>query len=398
MTTSGLLHSPSQPTKKITILGSTGSIGKSTLHVVQQHPSTFQIIGLAAYQNYRVLAQQARQFNAQSVVIIDSSYEQLLREELSNTSIIVRSGHQALQELASEKVDYVIAAMVGIAGLSPIATALQASQTVAIANKEPLVCAGDLLMALAKNHNATILPIDSEHNALFQIIGYKPTIDITKLTLTASGGPFWHKAESDFQHITPAMACKHPTWNMGAKISVDSATLMNKGLELIEAKSLFNILPHQLNAVIHPQSIIHALVHYHDGSVIAQLSHPDMCLPIAYAMNWPDSRLKLEHQPLDLTKIANLTFEAINEKKFPAFSLACHAMNQGQSAPIILNVANEIAVEAFLNNKLRFDQIPQLVDHALQHIPLHPIPTLEDVWHAHDQTHYWVTQQLNHFC
>lgn len=351
--------------KSVTLLGATGSIGDSALDLVRQHPDRFRIQCLTAHRNATKLAALAREFNADHVVISDKNCYAELKEALSGTSISISAGEQAIEDCAGDDSDLVIAAIVGAAGLGPVMRAVEAGKTIALANKESLVCAGDLVTSAVQTYGAKLLPVDSEHNAIYQVFDFDRPDTIDSLTLTASGGPFLDRALDTFDHITPQQAVAHPNWSMGAKISVDSATMMNKGLELIEAYHLFPIKKDQLDVIIHPQSVIHSMVTYKDGSVLAQLGSPDMRIPLSYCMDYP-YRLTTQAKKLDLAAISQLTFRKADTNRFPCLKLAIEALKEGGAAPAILNAANECAVAAFLAGKITFTQISTIVDGVMQ--------------------------------
>ena len=350
--------------KTISVLGSTGSIGRSTLDVLAQVRATeqfsFEVDVLTANRDVVLLAEQARAIGARHAVIGEEGLLPELRDRLRGTGIEAAGGRNAIIEAAGRPVGWTMAAIVGTAGLAPTLAAVRNGGTVALANKECLVSAGDLFMDEVEVHGARLLPVDSEHNAIFQVFDFERSASIERIQLTASGGPFrtWEQAAIDA--ATPIQACKHPTWNMGAKISVDSASLMNKGLELIEAHYLFGTPPDRLEVLIHPQSIIHSLVSYSDGSVLAHMGSPDMRVPIAHALSWPD-RLTTNSARLNLGAIGKLTFEAVDADRFPCLGLAEGALAQGGAAPSVLNAANEVAVEAFLQGRLAFGRIASVV-------------------------------------
>ena len=350
--------------RKIAILGATGSIGKSTLDLVERNPERFEVTAVTAATNVEALAESARRTGAGLAVVADESRLAELRGLLAGTNCRAAAGENALVEAATGDAELVIAAIVGCAGLRPVMAAVEAGRTVALANKEALVTAGALMTDAASRHGATLLPVDSEHNAIFQCLAGSRSEDVSKIILTASGGPFRTASVETMRDATPAQAVAHPNWSMGAKISVDSATLMNKGLELIEAHYLFGLPSDRLDVVIHPQSVIHSMVEFVDGSVLAQLGNPDMRIPIAYALAWPE-RMPTPARRLDLTAIARLDFEAPDHERFPALRLAREAMRTGGAAPIVLNAANEIAVASFLAGDLRFRDIAGLVADAL---------------------------------
>ena len=365
--------------KRIVILGSTGSIGASTLDVVSRFPDRFQIVGLAAGSNDQILEDQIRTFQPKVVALSCPDAAKRLRARVGNVHVEVLDGEPGLCEVAKfPQCDLVISAIVGGAGLKPTLSAIQAGRQVALANKEPMVMAGQLMQQEAHKHGVTIFPIDSEHSAIFQSMEGHRKVDIRRVVLTASGGPFWDWAGNDLEHVTPAQALKHPNWKMGAKITIDSATLMNKGLEVIEARWLFDLPASQIDVVIHRESIIHSLVEYCDGSVISQLGHPDMRTPISYAMNYPE-RVPLHPPLLDLGKIGKLTFFPPDTEKFPCLQLAYEALAGGAGLPATLNAANEIAVHAFLNNQIAFLDIPKVIQETMTAYCPTPLSTIEDV-------------------
>lgn len=351
--------------KKVSILGATGSIGKSTLDLIERSPGTFEVEALTASVNVEALADAARRTNAKLAVIADENRLSELRDALSGTRCRVAAGSSALVEAATGDADLVMAAIVGCAGLKPTMAALEAGKTVALANKESLVTAGELMTAAAKRYGATLLPVDSEHNAIFQCLAGDCCHDVERIILTASGGPFRMASAEELRVATPTQAVAHPKWSMGAKISVDSATLMNKGLEVIEAHYLFGLPSGRIDVLIHPQSVVHSLVEFLDGSVLAQLGSPDMRIPIAYALAWP-KRMETPARRLDLAEIARLDFEQPDLERFPALRLAREALEQGGSAPAVLNATNEVAVANFLDGRIRFTEIPRLAEQALE--------------------------------
>jgi len=351
-------------TRKIAILGATGSIGKSTLDLVERNRDRFEVTTITASTNVQALADIARRTDAKLAVIADESRLTELQQLLAGTDCRTAAGEDGLIEAATGDADLVIAAIVGCAGLRPVMAAVEAGSTVALANKEALVTAGALMTDAAFASGATILPVDSEHNAIFQCIAGSNRQDIARLVLTASGGPFRTASAETIRLATPAQAVAHPNWSMGAKISVDSATLMNKGLELIEAHYLFGLPSERIDILIHPQSVVHSMVEFVDRSVLAQLGSPDMRIPIAYALAWPQ-RMETPAQSLDLANIARLDFEAPDLERFPALRLARQALEAGGSAPIVLNAANEIAVASFLAEEIRFPDIARVVEEAL---------------------------------
>lgn len=369
----------------LTILGATGSIGLSTLDVAARHPERYVIFALTCHSKIVELAEQCRKFNPRYAVVSDSSkfeeLKQLLSIDCPNTEVL--SGADGLSCVASRaEVDTVMAAIVGAAGLLPTLEAAQAGKRVLLANKEALVMAGPLFMRAVKEGGATLLPIDSEHNAIFQCLpsdyGIENRGGVRKILLTASGGPFRTIALDALSSVTPKQACAHPNWDMGQKISVDSATMMNKGLELIEACWLFGVTPDEVEVVIHPQSVIHSMVEYIDGSVLAQLGNPDMRTPIAHAMAWPE-RIDSGVSSLDIVSAARLDFEAPNLERFPCLALAMRAAEIGGSAPTALNAANEVAVDAFLRGQIGFTQIAEIVSTVLNQAENTELSTLEAV-------------------
>lgn len=367
-----------QACRRVSILGATGSIGTSTLDVLNQHPERFEIVALTAQDNVEKLAQLARAHRPRIVAIGNDAHATTLKAMLAGTGITVLAGAEGLIEAASQPVEVAVAAIVGAAGLAPTLAATQSARQVALANKESMVCAGPLVRASCIKHGTQLLPIDSEHNAIFQVLVTEHRDAVEKITLTASGGPFLQRALDSFTQITPEEAVAHPRWNMGAKISVDSATMMNKGLELIEAHYLFDLMPEQLDVLIHPESIIHSLVHYADGSVLAQLGMPDMRIPISYTLDWPN-RLPITAPRLDLAAIASLHFSHAESARYPALKLARQAMKAGPGAMIALNAANEVAVAAFLDKKIRFPSITNIVERTLAKTDLAPISTLDAI-------------------
>lgn len=352
--------------KSLSILGSTGSIGLSTLDVVRQHPERFNVTGLAEGHDVNLLAEQIREFKPGIVSVRDEKSAGQLRELLGPEQPEIHWGIEGAAIVASaEGSEMVVSAIVGAAGLVPTVSAIKAGKDIALANKETLVVAGQLVSDLVKQHRVTLLPVDSEHSAIFQsLTGHRPE-DIERIILTASGGPFRKTPAEELQHVGPEKALKHPQWSMGAKITIDSATLMNKGLEVIEAHWLFNMPAEKIGVVVHPQSIIHSMVEYIDGCVMAQLGAPDMRAPIAYAIAWPE-RCESGIKKLDLTQIGTLTFEEPDMERFPALRLAFEALEAGRTFPAVLNAANEIAVAAFLDKKISFADIPAIVDRTMQ--------------------------------
>jgi 1-deoxy-D-xylulose-5-phosphate reductoisomerase len=352
-------------TRKIAILGATGSIGKSTLDLVEHNPERFSVSAVTAATNVEALADVVRRTGAKLAVVADESRYTDLAELLVGTNCRAAAGEEALIEAAAGDSELVIAAIVGCAGLRPVMAAVDSGRTVALANKEALVTAGALMIDAAVRSGANILPVDSEHNAILQCLAGSVGNDVSRIILTASGGPFRAASAEAIAAATPAQAVAHPNWVMGAKISVDSATLMNKGLELIEAHYLFRMPSGQLDVVIHPQSVIHSMVEFVDGSVLAQLGSPDMRIPIAYALAWPE-RMATPAKRLDLPAISRLDFEAPDLKRFPALRISRDALEAGGAAPIVLNAANEVAVASFLAGGIRFSDIARTVEEALE--------------------------------
>ncbi len=351
-------------TRKVAILGATGSIGRSTLDLIEAAPDRFEVVALTAASNVEQLAADARRTRARLAVIADKRLTPELRDALAGTGIRAEGGPAALAEAASEEADLVMAAIVGCAGLEPVMAAIEAGRTVALANKEALVTAGALMTDAAERCGATLLPVDSEHNAIFQCLAGQDKERVSRLILTASGGPFRSFPANRMARATPEQAVAHPNWSMGAKISVDSATMMNKGLELIEAHYLFGMPSERIDILVHPQSIVHSIVEYADGSMLAQLGPSDMRVPIAHALAWPE-RMETHVQRLDLIAAARLDFEAPDEVRFPALRLARQALEEGGAAPVVLNAANEVAVQAFLSKSIHFGDIAALVERTL---------------------------------
>ena len=352
--------------KKICILGSTGSIGTQALDVIEQHSDLYEAYVLTAYNNATLLIEQARNFMPEAVVIAKESNYEIVRDALSDLPVKVYTGADALcQVVQDDNVDIVLASMVGFAGLEPTIAAIKAKKAIALANKETLVVAGDLIPRLANEYQVPILPVDSEHSAIFQCI--EPGNRIDKILLTCSGGPFRHFSKEQLQKVTKADALAHPTWNMGAKITIDSATLMNKGFEVIEAKWLFGVTPDKIQVVVHPQSVIHSAVQFEDGAVKAQLGVPDMRLPIQYAFSYP-KRLPLNGERLDLFKMKDLTFEQPDIERFRCLGLAYESLKQGGNMPCIVNAANEVANRAFIDDRIVFEQIASIIEQTMQKV------------------------------
>lgn len=372
--------------RRLTILGSTGSIGASTLDVVARHPDRFRVFALAAHRQWQRLLEQCRRFRPEVAVLVDADAARLLGQAVASEGIPTRvlAGEAALGEVATApEADTVMAAIVGAAGLGPTLAAAKAGKRVLLANKEALVMSGALFMQAVRENGALLLPIDSEHNAVFQSMPQGDgrnlaALGVRRILLTASGGPFRTRPLESLESVTPDEACAHPNWVMGRKISVDSATMMNKGLEVIEAHWLFNAAPEQIEVVIHPQSVIHSMVEYVDGSVLAQLGNPDMRTPIAHALGYPE-RIDSGVEPLDLFRVARLDFEAPDPVRFPCLRLAYEALHAGGTAPAVLNAANEIAVAAFLDGRLPFLRIAPLIEEVLQRVPVQPADCMEGV-------------------
>lgn len=370
----------------VTILGSTGTIGQQTLDVISQHPDRYAVFALSAHQNVDAMLQQCARYKPQYAVMQDTDAAQRLRQRVQSENLKseVLSGIEGLIEVsAHETVNAVMAAIVGAAGLLPALAAANAGKKILLANKETLVMAGQLFMDAVKQGQATLLPIDSEHNAIFQAMpgqAYDDIADVgvNKIILTASGGPFRSYTHAQLAEVTPALALKHPNWVMGAKITVDSSTLMNKGLEVIEAHWLFNARPDQIEVVVHPQSVIHSMVSYVDGSILAQLGNPDMRTPIAYGLGYPQ-RITSGVKPLSLVDIAKLEFEDPDTDRFPCLQLAYDALAAGGTAPAVLNAANEVAVAAFLKDKIHYLDIPRLLHEALQKLPVEKVNSIEQL-------------------
>lgn len=362
--------------KQIALLGSTGSIGKQALEVIQAHPDRFEVYALTANNQVDVLIDQARRTLPDAVVIANETHYLRLKDALSDLPIKVYAGADAIADIVTaEPIDMVLTAMVGYAGLRPTISAIKAGKPIALANKETMVVAGEIINRLAHDNRVPIIPVDSEHSAIFQCLEYHNPIE--KIILTASGGPFRTWSADQLVQATRAQALKHPNWDMGAKITVDSASMMNKGFEVIEAKWLFYLQPNQIEVLVHPQSIIHSMVQFEDGSIKAQMGLPDMKLPILYAFSYPE-RLQTQFPRLDFSEFATLTFEKPDFDRFRNLQLAYHAMNTGGNMPCILNAANEIAVEAFLQDKISFLGMSDLIEKTLRAVSFLPTPDYED--------------------
>lgn len=372
-------------TRTLSVLGATGSIGASTLDLVRRNRDAWRIVALTANCQAAELARLAIEFNAEVAVVADETCLADLRAALSGTGIEAAAGSAALVAAAARGVDMTVAAIVGCAGLVPTMAAIEQGGSIALANKEALVSAGDIMMAAVAHYGATLLPTDSEHNAIFQCLAGNDLAHVRSITLTASGGPFRKWTAEQLQTATPAQAVAHPNWSMGAKISVDSATMMNKGLEFIEAHHLFPVGLDKLGIVVHPQSVIHSMVEYRDGSTLAQLGPSDMRVPIASCLAWPE-RMDTPLEPLNLAKIGSLNFEEPDEVRFPATRLAREAVQQGGAAPAVLNAANEVAVAAFLAGRITFPQITAMSDQLLN-MPMPPAPhSVADVLAIDEET------------
>ena len=362
--------------KQIAILGSTGSIGTQALKVIEEHPDLYEAYALTANNQVELLAEQARKFMPAAVVIANEAKYLQLKEMLADLPIQVYAGADALCEIVEAKpIDVVLASMVGYAGLRPTMNAIRAGKAIALANKETLVVAGELINALAQQYKTPIFPVDSEHSAIFQCL--EPNYALEKVILTASGGPFRKFTMEQLQHVTKVQALKHPNWEMGAKITIDSATMMNKGFEVIEAKWLFGVRPDQIEVVVHPQSIIHSMVQYEDGAVKAQLGMPDMRLPIQYAFSYPQ-RIKASFDRLDFSKMTELTFEQPDTNRFRCLALAYEALNRGGNMACIVNAANEVVVSAFLKDHISFLRMSEVIEQSMAKVSFIQTPTYED--------------------
>jgi 1-deoxy-D-xylulose-5-phosphate reductoisomerase len=364
--------------KRISILGATGSVGTSTLDLIERHADRFEVIALSAAKNVVALAEAAQRTGAKLAVIDDPTLLPELEQRLQGSGCRAATGREGLTEAATGAADMVMAAIVGCAGLEPVMAAIEAGKTVALANKESLVTAGELMIGAAKRSGSTILPVDSEHNAIFQCLAANRPVDVARLILTASGGPFRTLGRDQMASMTPEQAVAHPNWSMGAKISVDSATMMNKGLELIEAHHLFGLPSERIDILVHPQSVIHSMVEYVDGSVLAQLGSPDMRIPIAHALAWPE-RMATPAEKLDLARIGSLSFEAPDQARFPALRVAREALEAGGAAPTVLNAANEEAVAAFLSRRIGFLDIVHTVEEAVARTSAPPPQSIAEV-------------------
>ena len=364
--------------RQIAILGSTGSIGTQALQVIEEHSDLYEVYALTANNNVQLLIEQARKFEPEVVVVANENHYETLQEALADLPIKVYAGAQALDEVVeAEPIDMVLASMVGYAGLRPTMNAIRAGKSIALANKETLVVAGELINQLAIEHRVPILPVDSEHSAIFQCLAGEAGNEIEKILLTASGGPFRTWSLEQLEHATRAQALKHPNWEMGAKITIDSASMMNKGFEVIEAKWLFGLSPSQIEVVVHPQSVVHSMVQFTDGSIKAQLGTPDMRLPIQYAFSYPQ-RLSLSSQRLDFSALSSLTFEQPDPIRFRNLGLSFEALVRGGNMPCVLNAANEVCVNAFLNERIGFLQMSDVIERTMARVDFIATPTYDD--------------------
>ncbi|HZK12847.1 MAG TPA: 1-deoxy-D-xylulose-5-phosphate reductoisomerase [Atribacterota bacterium] len=381
--------------KKIVILGSTGSIGQQTLEVIQKHTNEFEVVGLSGWENTRLLKEQIRFFKPKIVVVKNGDVAKRLKREINNlNNVKILWGTDGLIEISIlEEVDVTVIAITGIASLIPTFEAVKKGKKVALASKEAMVVAGELLIKEAKSSNAKIIPIDSEHSAILQCLKNEQKDSVEKIILTASGGALYNFTETALKNVSVEDALNHPTWKMGNKVTIDSATLMNKGLEVIEAKWFFNIPANKIEIVIHPQSYVHSMVQFIDGTIIAQIGEHDMKIPIQYALFYPN-RMSNNFSRLELTKIGQLTFKKPNFNKFPCINLAYHALETGGTMPAVLNGANEIAVNAFLNSKISFSAIPQIIQNTMkEHKPKYN-PNINDILDAD----YWARERALNFC
>lgn len=366
------------PKKSVTILGSTGSIGTNTVDLLQRHPELYEVKALTGNRNVGLLAEQARRLSAGMAVTADKALYPALKEALSGTGIRAEAGDDAVLAAAEEDADWTMSSIVGAAGLVPTMEVVRRGKTLALANKETLVCAGELVMNAVKNCGTTLIPVDSEHSAIFQTLEERHRSAVDRILLTASGGPFREKDRAFMEKVTPEQAVAHPNWSMGAKISVDSATMMNKGLEIIEAFHLFGFPEEKIEVLVHPQSVVHSAVGYVDGSVLAHMGMADMRTPIAYALGWPE-RIPSPTERLDLTRMSALTFAPPDEERFPALRTAREALNRGQAATAVMNAANEVAVGAFLNREIGFLDIVRTVEAVMEAYTPSAVQTIGDV-------------------
>ena len=381
--------------RQIAILGSTGSIGTQTLQVVEEHPECFEVYAITANTRVDELIAQARKFMPEAVVIADETKYQKLKEALDDLPIKVYAGYEAIcQIVESGPIDIVVTAMVGFSGLRPTINAIKAGKAIALANKETMVVAGEMINALAMEHRTPILPVDSEHSAIFQCLAGEMNNRVEKLILTASGGPFRTFTKEQLEHVTKEQALKHPNWSMGAKITIDSASMMNKGFEVMEAKWLFGVGAKDIEVVVHPQSVIHSMVQFEDGAIKAQLGTPDMRLPIMYALTYP-SRLTSSFERLDWSSIKEFTFEKPNLEVFPNLRLAYEALAKGGNIPCVVNAANEVCVAAFLNDRIKFTDMPRLIERAMDEATYILKPTLDDYLETDKEIRRVVEEWIN---
>lgn len=388
-------HTLDNTQKRIAILGSTGSIGVQALDVIASHPELLQAEVLTAHHNASLLIEQALKFNPNAVVIANENLYEEVKQALAHTDIKVYAGENALSSvLQMESIDLVLTALVGYSGLKPTISAIQAGKAIALANKETLVVAGDLITRLAREKGINIYPVDSEHSAIFQCLVGEFHNKIEKIILTASGGPFRGKKREDLAAVTKTQALKHPNWSMGAKVTIDSATLMNKGLEVIEARWLFGLTPEQVDVVVHPQSIIHSMIQFEDGSIKAQMGLPDMRLPIQFAFSYPN-RFVSNFPRFDFAQYPSLTFEKPDMETFRNLALAFEALRKAGNMPCVLNAANEIAVEAFLKDKIGFLKMPDVVEKCMSELHFIPNPTLEDYVNTDKETRIRAYELIN---
>ena len=381
--------------RSIAILGSTGSIGTQTLQVVEEHPDKFEVYAITANTRVDELIQQARKFMPEAVVIADDTKYLKLKEALSDLPIKVYGGYEAICQIVESKpIDIVVTAMVGFSGLRPTINAIKAGKAIALANKETMVVAGELINALAMEYQTPILPVDSEHSAIFQCLAGEMHNKVEKLILTASGGPFRTFTKEQLEHVTRQQALKHPNWSMGAKITIDSASMMNKGFEVMEAKWLFGVGAEDIEVVVHPQSVIHSMVQFADGAIKAQLGTPDMRLPIMYALTYP-TRLSSSFERIDWNTLKELTFEKPNLELFPNLRHAYTALAEGGNIPCVVNAANEICVAAFLEERIKFTDMPKLIEHAMEKATYILKPTLDDYLETDRQIREMVKEWIN---
>ena len=380
--------------KKITIFGSTGSIGESTLDIIKNHPDKYEVIGLTANRNYKKLLEQVDCFKPKIISLNNSDSFNKFNELNKDKNLKVVNGHDSYEEILDFNTDLVMAAISGSAGLMPVVASIKKGVHIALANKESLVCSGSLITSMARLNNVKILPVDSEHNAIYQVLDSRNKSKISRLILTASGGPFLNKEIKELDNVKPEEAIKHPNWSMGKKISIDSATMMNKGLELIEASYLFDIPEKQIDVIIHPESIIHSCVEYMDGSMLSQMGNPDMRTPISFTLAYPD-RIKTNVEKLNLCDVEKLTFFKPDFEKYPCLELAYHSLKLKKSAPTTLNAANEIAVDAFLKEKIKFLSIPKVVEKTLNKTSISEINSIKDVIEIDRESRKVATDLIN---